>query len=283
VGEIGHHWDVRRLSLHVGEVQIPKVGWVRFRWSRAVPKVKSYRVTMDRSGRWHVAFAAWPAPAVPAPGNGEVVGVDRGVAITAALSTGEILRCPQPSVRERARLRKAQRRAERAPKGSADRDAEYAKAARLKAREKDVRKDWCEKVSTDLARRFDVIRVEDLLIRNMTRSARGTVEKPGRNVRQKAGLNRAIMAQGWGILAERIEDKAPGRVEKVPARFTSLRCSDCGWIDKNSRQSQAGFVCSNCGFTCNADTNASINIAAGHCRRDAPSVREPQPDGLQAA
>ena len=75
---------VRRLSRRIGEVWVPKVGWVRFRWSRAVPQgVKSYRVTMDRAGRWHVAFAVIPAP-VPAPGNGRAVGFDRGVAVSAA-------------------------------------------------------------------------------------------------------------------------------------------------------------------------------------------------------
>src|SRR5437763_8199531 len=94
VGRRGGQWDVRRLSRHVGEVRVPKIGWVRFRWSRAVPPgVKSYRVTMDRAGRWHVAFAAVPEP-IPAPGNGKVVGVDRGVVIAAALSTGELLRMP---------------------------------------------------------------------------------------------------------------------------------------------------------------------------------------------
>jgi putative transposase len=67
----------------------PKAGWVRFRWSRAVPAgVKSYRVTMDRGARWHVAFAAIPPP-IPAPGNGQAVGIDRGVAVSAALATGE--------------------------------------------------------------------------------------------------------------------------------------------------------------------------------------------------
>src|SRR5206468_2174040 len=86
--------DVRRLSRHVGEVRIPKTGWVRFRWSRPVPVgVKSYRVTMDRAGRWHIAFAAIPA-AIEAPGDGKLVGVDRGVAVSAALSTGELLHAP---------------------------------------------------------------------------------------------------------------------------------------------------------------------------------------------
>ncbi|MGO9187034.1 MAG: RNA-guided endonuclease InsQ/TnpB family protein, partial [Streptosporangiaceae bacterium] len=86
----GRQWDVRRVSRHVGQVWVPKAGWVRFRWSRAVPPAaKSYRVTMDRAGRWHIAFAVIPGP-VPAPGNGQAVGIDRGVAVSAALSTGEL-------------------------------------------------------------------------------------------------------------------------------------------------------------------------------------------------
>ena len=94
VGRRGRQWDVRRLSRKTGEVWVPKAGWVRFRWSRPVPAgVKSYRVTLDRTGRWHVAFAAIPDP-VPAPGTGEVVGIDRGVAVSAALSTGEMLHAP---------------------------------------------------------------------------------------------------------------------------------------------------------------------------------------------
>ena len=84
VGRRGQQWDVRRLSRHVGQVWVPKAGWVRFRWSRPVPPgVKSYRVTMDRAGRWHVAFAAIPVP-VAGPCTGEVVGIDRGVAVSAA-------------------------------------------------------------------------------------------------------------------------------------------------------------------------------------------------------
>jgi transposase len=136
--------------------------------------------------------------------------------------------------------------------------------ARLKARETDARKDWVEKVSTDLARRFDVIRVEDLKIRNMTRSAKGTVEAPGRNVRQKSGLNREIMRSAWGLLVSRLEDKAPGRVEKINSAFTSQRCSACGHVAAESRKSQAPFACVACSFACNADVNAARNIAAGH-------------------
>jgi transposase len=266
--------DVRRLNRRWGQVRVPKAGWVRFRWSRRVPEAKSYRVSLDRAGRWHVAFTAIPEP-VPAPCTGEVVGIDRGVVITAALSTGEQLHCPGLTERERARLRKAERRAARTTKGSARQGVERARIAHLKAREADRRKDWCEKTSTSLARRFDLIRFEDLKIKTMTRSAKGTLENPGRNVGQKAGLNRAILAQGWGQLVRRTQEKAPGRVEKVNAAYTSLRCSACGWIDKDSRDSQAGFSCVHCGFACNADHNAAVNIAAGHAGGTPLSVREP--------
>ncbi len=282
-GRRGRQWDVRRLSRKTGQVWVPKAGWVRFRWSRAVPPdVKSYRVTMDRAGRWHVAFAVIPAP-VPAPGNGQVVGIDRGVAVSAALSTGALLHCPALTVRERTRLRRLQRRLARAKRGSNRRGRVKHAIARLRARETDRRKDWAEKVATGIARRFDVIRVEDLQIGNMTRSAKGTLGDPGRNVRQKAGLNRGILRSGWGLLVRRLADKAPGRVEKVRPAFTSQRCSACGQADRDSRESQALFRCTACGFACNADVNAAINIAAGHAVtarggfRDTGSVnREPQ-------
>ena len=228
---------------------------------------KSCRVTRDRAGRWHVAFAAVPAavPApVPAPGNGQTVGIDRGVAVSAALSTGELLRVPGLGGAERARLLRLQRRLARARRGSNRRRRVRHAIARLKARQTDRRKDWAEKASTGLARRFDVIRVENLDITGMTRSAAGTAEQPGRNVRQKSGLNRAILAQGWGLLVRRLVDKAPGRIEKIKPHFTSQRCSACGHVDPKSRESQARFVCTACNFTGNADVNAARNIAAGH-------------------
>ena len=108
-----------RVSRNVGQVWVPKAGWVRFRWSRDVPPdAKSYRVTLDRAGRWHIAFAVSLQP-VPAPRTGETVGIDRGVVITAALSTGEKLHCPRLTRRESARLRQGSSvRAARAMKGS---------------------------------------------------------------------------------------------------------------------------------------------------------------------
>jgi putative transposase len=279
---------VRRLSRKTGQVWVPKAGWLRFRWSRAVPAAKSYRVTLDRAGRWHVSFAAVPEP-MPAPGTGEAVGVDRGVAVAAALSTGELLCIPRLSPARQRRLLRLQRRLARAQRGSNRRARVKLAIARLKAQESDVRKDWAEKASTDLARRFDVIRVEDLKIGRMTRSARGTTAEPGCKVRAKAGLNREIMRSGWGLLVRRLEHKASGRVEKIHPAFTSQRCSACGHVDSKSRESQAVFRCTACGHTCNADVNAARNIAAGHAvtaRGRSPLGervnREPQPALLSA-
>ncbi len=263
-GRRGRQWDVRRVSRKAGQVWVPKAGWVRFRWSRAVPPgAKSYWVTMDRAGRWHVAFAAVPDP-IPAPRNSEVVGIDRGVAVSAALSTGELLSVPGLTARERKRLRRLERKLSRARRGSGRRGRVRHAIARMRAREGDRRKDWAEKVSTDIARRFDLIRVEDLQIKTMTRSAKGTRENPGRNVRAKAGLNREILRSGWGLLVRRLEEKATGRVEKIKPHYTSQRCSACGQVDRDSRESQAVFRCTACGFACHADVNAAINIAAGH-------------------
>jgi putative transposase len=274
---------VRRPSRRTGNVWIPKVGWVRFRWSRTIPAdVRSYRVTLDRAGRWHVAFAAVPAP-IPTPGSGEVVGIDRGIAVSAALSTGELLRIPRLSPRRQHRLRRLQRRLARAARNSNRRARVKHAIAQLKAREADARKDWAEKTSTYLARRFDAIRVENLHVASMTRAAKGTAGKPGAKVRQKAGLNREIMRSGWGLLVRRLEEKALGRVERVNPAFTSQRCSACGHIAAESRKSQALFICVACGLTLNADVNAAKNIAAGHAvtarggyRVNRPANREPQ-------
>jgi putative transposase len=235
------HWQPGPHAPGYNAQCVPKVGWVRFRRTRTIPDtVKSYRVTLDRSGRWHIAFAAVPQR-IPGPGDGSVVGADRGVAVSMALSSGDLLRAPGLSAGEPKRLRRLQRRLAWARRGSNRRARTKLAIARLRARETDRRRDWVEKTSTDVARRFDTIRVEDLKVRAMTRSARGTRERPGNHVAQKRGLNREISRQGWAVLVGRLKHKARGRLELVPAAYTSQRC--------------AGPF--------NADVNAARNIAAG--------------------
>ncbi len=279
---------VVKLNRKWAQVLVPKVGWVRFRLSRAVPAAKSYRITRGRAGRWHLAFAVIPPP-IPAPGAGEVVGVDRGVTVSAALSTGELLTCPSLSDREQARLKHLQRRLARCRRGSKRRRRFKVAIAKLYARASNRRKDWVEKISTDLARRFDVIRVEDLRVAQMTRrpKPKPDPERPGgclpNRARAKAGLNRGILANGWGDLVARLEHKAAGRVEKINPAYTSQTCSVCGHCASGNRENQAVFRCVACGHQANADVNAAVNIAAGRAvsaRREKPprvsSKREPQ-------
>ena len=263
-GRRGRQWDVRRVSRHVGQIWVPKAGWVSFRWSRAVPEgAKSYRVTQDRAGGWHVAFAVIPAP-VPAPGNGQVVGIDRGVAVVrgpvhrgdaalprpdragaeAAAAAGAQAR-PREAGLEPPRPGQARGRPAAGPR---DGPAQGLGREGLHGHRAPLR---CDPGRGPAGHEHDP-------------SAKGTRENPGRNVRQKAGLNRGILGSGWGLLVRRLQDKAPGRVEKVRPAFTSQRCSACGQVDARSRESQPRFVCTACGFAWNADVNAAINIAAGH-------------------
>ena len=276
--------DIRKVNGNIAHVRIPKAGWVPFRLSRPVPQsAKSFRVTLDRVGRWHIAFAVIPPP-IPAPANGLVVGVDRGIKVSAALSTGELLTVGKLSPGRQRRLLRLERSLARCQRGSNRRTRVKRNIAKLRSRQASMRKDWCEKVTTHLAVSFDLIRVEALDVRAMTRSARGTATKPGRRVAQKAGLNRGILENSWGMFVTRLDQKAPGRVERVHPAYTSQRCSACGKVDAKARQSQAVFACPSCGYTGNADVNAARNIAVGRpvtARGGVgiaqPVNREPQP------
>ena len=284
----GQATRIVKLNHRWAAVNVPKVGWVRFRRSRAIPDAKSYRVTCDRVDRWHIAFAAIPE-SIPAPGTGQHVGTDRGIAVSAALSTGEQLLCPRPPKTEQRRIDQLHRRLDRCKPGSNRRRRVKAAITKLFARARDGRRDWVEKVTTDLARRFDIIRVEDLRIAQMMKRPKRKPDpaRPGKYLpngrRAKAGLHRGILLNAWGTLVRRLDEKAPGRVERVHAAYTSQTCSCCGHCAPENRESQAVFRCVACGHQANADVNAAINIAAGRAvsaRRGTPPPvplkREPQ-------
>ncbi|WP_342745298.1 transposase, partial [Streptomyces colonosanans] len=141
----------------------------------------------------------------------------------------------------------------------------YDQIRRLHAKAKRRAEDWQHQTTTTLALTYSTVAVEDLTITNMTRSAKGTVDSPGTNVAQKAGLNRSILQESWGrmrrMLAYKLE-RHGGTLAAIPARHTSQRCHACGFITPGNRESQALFVCKNhrCGWTGNADFNAAQNI-----------------------
>jgi putative transposase len=254
---VNHRWAA---------IHIPKAGTVKFRLSRPLPPdAKSARVTRDRSGRWHVAIVARPAT-VERSATGCEVGVDLGIATTVTLSSGECLRLPALlSTGETQRKRRSQRRLARQRPGSNRRARTTAAIAVLSAREADRRRDWIEDATTNLVRRFDVIVVEDLQVRNMMRSAAGTLATPGRNVAQKRGLNRAIHSQAWSMFRRRLTDKTTAAgvtLVAVNPAHTSQRCHACGHPAPENRKSQAVFCCIECGHQANADVNAANNILA---------------------
>ncbi|MHB1903771.1 MAG: RNA-guided endonuclease InsQ/TnpB family protein [Ferrimicrobium sp.] len=262
--------SVRRVNRKWGQVFIPKCGWVKFRVTREwsdIETASSARVTLDRSGRWFVSFTR-PGPQIERELTGAVVGIDMGVAHTAATSTGQFLDIPKLlSKGEAQRKRRLQRKLARQVKGSKRRSRTKLAIAKLSAKESDRRKDWIEKTTTELVRNYDLIMLEDLKIKNMTRSAKGTVENPGTNVAQKAGLDRAILEQGWGMFRQRLTDKAinaitPVEIIFVNPAYTSMRCSECGHMEPRNRKSQADFCCLACGHTDNADVNAARNVIA---------------------
>jgi putative transposase len=253
----------RRLSKRMGEVKLPKLGWVRLRWDRAIPGTVKNITVVRRSGIWTVA-AQYEAEIVePVPSALPAVGIDRGVAVFAALSDGSQIAPLNAGKKALASLRRAQRRLARKKRGSNNRRKQARRIARLHARVSAARKDYLHKASTTVAQNHGAVVLETLEVRNMVRSASGTVEKPGKMVRQKAGLNRAILDQGWGgfriMLAYKLAERG-GRLIEVPAAYTSQTCSACGVVDGASRITQARFVCAGCGHEANADTNAAINI-----------------------
>ena len=285
-----NNFNLRQVNAKWAEVRVPKVGWVQFRLTRAwsdVAKAKSCRFTLDPSGRWHVSFPS-AQPTIDRATTGAVVGIDRGVANTLADSEGVMDHAPSLTNKEVERLLRLERHLARQVKGSNRREHTRCQKAKLTASLVDRRRAWIEGSTTQLVLDYDVIVVEDLRITNMVRSAKGTVEKPGKNVAAKSGLNRAILAQCWGLWLQRLKEKAATcgvLVLEVSPRHTSRECRSCGHVAANNRESQALFVCESCGYERHADTNAAQNIpergmknlglADGHAvtaRRDSGSL-----------
>jgi len=258
----GREVEVRKLSSKWSAVRLPKIGWVKFRDTRPLRGVvKNATVVLTPPG-WHISFSCEIEHTAPA-NNNPSVGIDRGIANALALSTGEMIVAPASYARLDRQRRKAQRVLARRKRGSRNYARQRKRIAALAARSGHIRRDFLHRASTHIARRFGVVVLEDLKIVNMTTTAKGTMEEPGRNVRQKAGLNRSILEQGWKMFATLLDYKLTehgGHLASVNPACTSQTCSACGTTDRQSRESQASFVCQSCGFKSHADTNAAVNI-----------------------
>jgi transposase len=263
------------------QVLVPKLGVVKFRLCRALPagKLGMARITY-RAGRWHVAFPA-PQPEVAGvPGRqGRMVGIDRGVKTTLALSDGTMLRAPLMRRAEQKKLVRLQRQLSRCRKGSVRRGKVKARIAKLHAGVADRRKDWAEKTTTRIVATYGVVAVEKLPIRNMVRAPKPKPDPDNeggylRNGKAaKAGLNRGIYANCWGVIAQRLEHKTSASgtaLIEVPAAYSSLECRNCGHSVKGNRKSQTEFQCVKCGHQDHADIQAANTILA-RATRPAPT------------
>ena len=262
-GDSFRYPDPKQLKFEQDRVFLPKAGWVAYVQHRPIiGKIKN--VTVSRTAdQWFLSVQCEVEIAVPAPVTGEAIGIDIGVAKPMALSTGEIIMLPRTTETERRRLGSLQKRLARRKKGSANRRKAQMAVARYQAKLARRRKDAAHKATTRIAKNHGIIVVEDLKVRNMTASAAGTVEEPGRNVRAKAGLNRSLLDVSPRQIREMLEYKAGwygSKVVAVSPAYTSQECSECGYVHADNRITQADFVCGSCGYTKNADVNAAKNI-----------------------
>ena len=250
-------------------IKLPKLGWLRYRNSREVLGAVRNVTVSNRNGKWFVSIQTEREVEQPVA-QGEDVGIDMGVTRFATFSDGTVVPSLGLYKRYAPDLRKAQQALSRKKKFSNNWKKAKAKVQRIHVHIANARRDYLHKTSTTISKNHAMVVVEDLQVSNMSRSAAGTIEQPGRKVKQKSGLNRSILDQGWAEFRRQLEYKVlwqGGLFLAVPAMNTSRTCPQCGHVSKDNRKSQAVFACVKCGYSENADLVAAINILrAGHAR-----------------
>ena len=270
-------------------VFLPKLGWLRYRNSRGVlGEVKNATVSQS-CGKWFVSIQTEREVDQPLP-QGEAVGIDMGIARFATLSDGSYLDPLNSFKKHQQRLARYQRAMSRKVTFSNNWQKAKAQVQRIHTHIANARKDFLHKASCQISQNHAMIAIEDLQVRNMSKSAKGNSEQHGKMVKQKSGLNRSILDQGWFEFRRQLEYKSAwngGFVVAVPPQYTSQTCPCCGHVSKDNRQTQARFECVECGFEENADLVGAINILArGHrvlaCGEKAQSGRSVKQEPAEA-
>jgi putative transposase len=251
-----------KLDRENGRVFLPKLGYVRYRSSRDVlGEVRSAAVSL-RCGKWYVSILTARELETPVP-RGPAIGIDVGIARFATLSDGTFIAPLASFKKHEQRLAKYQRRMSRKTKFSNNWKKAKARVQRIHARIANARGDFLHKASTTISKNHAMVCIEDLQVLNMSKSATGSAEAPGRKVAQKRRLNKAILDQGWGEFRRQLEYKTAwrgGYLVAVPAANTSRTCPCCGRVAKENRKTQALFACVACGYSNNADHVGAINV-----------------------
>ena len=254
-----------RYDASTGTVTLPKLGAVRLRHSRqALGDLKNVTLRQER-GRWVASLQTEREVEIGVPAATAAVGLDFGAATTIMPSDLALVPIELPARigRYERRMKRLQQQVSRKRKGSANRKKAVARLNTRHSRIAAMRRDFLHQATTKLVAAHALIAIEDLSVKAMTASAAGTVDEPGKNVRQKAGLNRTILRNGWSMARQMLEYKATWSgvmLVAVPPAYTSQECSDCGYTAAENRKSQSLFQCVACGHAENADRNAAKNI-----------------------
>ena len=257
-----------KLDQENSRIFLPKLGWIRYRKSREVIGVVKNVTVSQSCGKWYASIQTESEISGPHHESSSMIGLDVGVAKLATLSDGTVYHPVKSFKASQRKLAVLQRQLSRQEKFSANWQKQKRKIQRLHSHIANIRRDYLHKVTSEISKNHAMIVIEDLKVSNMSKSAKGTAEKHGRNVRAKSGLNRSILDQGWYEMRRQLEYKQlwrGGQVLAIPPAYTSQRCACCGHTAKENRQSQSKFECLECGYTENADINGARNIlAAGH-------------------
>ena len=253
--------DYQSAKVSGDSLYVQKIGWMKLVGNNPYldGEFKSGRIRYE-CGNWYAYLTYEIQAEASLPHSIQEVGIDRNIADgrLAVLSDGTKHGGPELE-KKIARRKRYQRKLARQVKGSNRRKITKVRLQKAFRVERFSRLNWAHHVSKDIASEYDVAYVEKLNIQGMTKSAKGTKEKPGKHVKAKSGLNRQILASAWGTLELCLNYKA--EVRKVNPAYTSQTCRQCGHVDKKNRNG-TDFKCTECGHADDADVNAALNILA---------------------
>ena len=246
-------------------IKLPKLGWIRYRNSRDISGTAKNITVSQSGGKWFASIQTEREVEQPVPTATSAVGIDMGVVRFATMSDGSFIEPLDSFKKHERRLAKYQRRMCRKVKFSKNWHKARRKVQKIHTRIANARKDFLHKETTTISKNHAMVAIEDLQVSNMSKSSKGTAEEPGKNIAAKSGLNKAILDQGWFEFRRQLEYKLNWRgaiLIPVPAHYTSQTCPACGFVAKENRQTQAKFVCVDCGHEENADVVGARNILA---------------------
>ena len=275
-------------------VFLPKLGWIRYRNRRDMQGTAKNVTVSSTGGKWFVSIQTEREVKQPLPVATSAIGIDVGIARFATMSDESFIAPLNSFKKHQQRLARYQRRMSRKLKFSSNWKKAKARVQKIHTVIAHARKDFLHKLTTTISQNHALVCIEDLQVRNMSKSSKGNSEQHGKIVKQKSGLNRSILDQGWGEFRRQLDYKVSwngGMLLAVPPHNTSRTCPCCGHVSKDNRQTQAKFLCVDCGYENHADVVGAINVlergyrllACGESAQSDRSMKQEPTEATQAA